>query len=57
MLREEDIHFGSLSWDQWGKAEASYEQYIISKGEAEVHVLELTSVFHHLPSVSPKQLC
>ena len=35
----------------------SYLHYIIRQGEAKVRVLELASVFHHLPSVGPKQLC
>ena len=29
----------------------------MQQGKAELHILELTSVFHHLPSVGPKQLC
>ena len=51
------MHFGSPSdsWDQCGKAEPSYVQYIIRQGEAELRILEHTSVFHHLPSVGPKQ--
>ena len=35
----------------------SYVHYIIWQGEAELHILELTSVFHHLSSVGTKQLC
>ena len=35
----------------------SHEQYIIRQGKAELRILELTSVFHHLPSVDPKQMC
>ena len=27
------------------------------QGEAKLHILKLTQIFHHLPSVSPKQLC
>ena len=30
---------------------------LITQGEAELCILELTSVFHHLSSVGPKQLC
>ena len=41
---------------QQGKAKLQV-QYIIRWGEAKLHILELTPVFHHLPSVSPKQLC
>ena len=50
------MHFGSLSdsWDQFGKAKLSYVQFISKQGEAKLRVLELTSVFHHLPSVGPK---
>ena len=40
-----------------GEAKPSYIQYIIRQGQAELQILELTSVFHHLPSVGPKQLC
>ena len=47
----------SDSWDQCGKAEPSYVQYIIRPGEAELRILELTIVFHHLSTVSPKHLC
>ena len=43
--------------DPCGKENPSYIQYIIRQGEAELCILELTSVFHHLPSVGPKQLC
>ena len=31
--------------------------YNIRRGEAKLHILKLTSVFHHLPRVGPKQLC
>ena len=44
-------------WDQCCKAESNYVQYIVGRGEVELRLLELTSVFHHLPSVGPKQLC
>ena len=47
----------SESWDQCGKAKLSYAQYIIKRGKAELRILELTSVFHHLPSVGFKHLC
>ena len=55
-----NMHFGSPSdsWDPCSKAKPSYVQYIFRQGKAELCILELTSVFHHLPSsVSPKQLC
>ena len=32
-------------------------QYTIRQGKAELRILGLTLVFHHLPSVRPKQLC
>ena len=53
------MHFGSPSdsWDQCGKAKLSYAQFIIWPDEAELRILELTSVFHQLPSVGQKQLC
>ena len=35
----------------------SYLLYIIRQSQAELRILELTSVFHHLTSVGPKQLC
>ena len=31
-------------------AKPSYVKYIIRQGEAKLRILELTSVFHHLPS-------
>ena len=34
-----------------------HAQYIIRQGKAELLILELTSMFHHLLSVGPKQLC
>ena len=36
---------------------AKYNIFIIKQGEAQLHILELTSVFHHLTCVGPKQLC
>ena len=44
-------------WGPTGKAKLSYVHYIISQGEAKLHISNLTSVFHCLPSVGPKQLC
>ena len=57
--RMKNMHFGSPSdsLDPCGKAKPSYVHYIIRQGEAELRILELTSVFHHLPSVAPKHLC
>ena len=31
--------------------------HVLGQGEAELCISKLTSAFHHLPSVSPKQLC
>ena len=54
-LKVKNMHFGSTSdsWDPQGKAKPSY----VRQGEAELGILELTSVFHHLPIANPKQLC
>ena len=59
LLKVKYMHFGSPSdyLDPFNKAKLSYVQYIIMQGEAELRILELTSVFHHLPNVGPKQLC
>ena len=46
-------HLGSM---RQGKADLS-TLHNIRRGKAELRILELTSLFHHLPSVSPKQLC
>jgi len=53
------MHLGSPSdtWDPSGKVKLSYVHYIFSRGEAKLRILEFTSVFHHLPSVGPMQLC
>ena len=53
------MHFGSPSdsWDPCGKGKLSHGQYIIRRGKAKLHILELTSMFHSLPCVGPKQLC
>ena len=59
VLGVKNIHFMSLSgsFDPWGKEKPSHVQYIIKQGEAKLCIVELTSVFHYLPSVDPKQLC
>ena len=53
------MHFGSPSdsWDPCRKATLSHVQCIIRQGEAELRILELTSVFHYLPRVGQRQLC
>ena len=57
--RVKNMHFGSPSdsWDQCRKTKLSYAQHIIKRGEAELRILELPSVFHHFAGVGPKQLC
>ena len=59
VLRVKNMHSGSPSdlQGQWGKAKLSNLHYIIRRGKAKLHVLKLTSVFYHPPSVGPKQLC
>ena len=59
VLRVKNMHIGSPSdsRDPRGKAKLSHVQYIDRQGEAELHISELTSVFHHLLSIGPKQLC
>ena len=59
VLRVKNMHFGSPSdsWDPRGKEKPNNVYYIIRQGEAKLRILELSSVFHHLPSAGPKQLC
>ena len=59
VLRMKNTHFGSTSdtWDPCNKVKLSYVHYIIRQGKVDLRILELTLVFHHLPSVGPKQLC
>ena len=59
VLRVKTLDFGSPSdsWNQCGKDKPSCVQYIIRQSEAKLRIFELTLVFHHLPSVGPKQLC
>ena len=40
-----------------GEVKPSSLHYNIRQGEAKLHILTLTSVFHCLSSVGPKQLC
>ena len=56
VLGVKNMHLGSPSdsWDPCSKAKLSHIQYVIRQGEDELRILELTSVFHHLPIVSPK---
>ena len=58
-LRVKNMHFGSPldTSDPYSLVKLSHVHYIIRQGKAELCILELTSVFHHLPIVSPKQLC
>ena len=59
VLRVKNMHFGSPSdsRDPCSKAKMSYVKYIIRQGKAKLHILELSSLFHHLHSVGAKQLC
>ena len=59
MLRVKNMYIWSPSdfWNRCGKATLSYLQNIIRLGEAKLCILELISVFYHLPSVGSKQLC
>ena len=52
------MHFGSPSdsWDPCSKEKPSQVQYSSRQGEAKLRILELTSVFHHLPTVGLKQV-
>ena len=53
-FKSEKYAFSPLDfWDPCSKPEPSYVLYIIKQGKAELRILELTLVFHHLPSVSP----
>ena len=40
----------------WGKEKLSHMHYVIWQGKAKVRILKLSSVFHHLPNIGPKQL-
>ena len=59
VFRVKNIH----SWSPpdplgpWDEEKASYIHYNIRREEAKLRILKLASVFHHLRSVSPKQLC
>ena len=59
VLRAKNMHFWSPSdpWGPWNEEKLSKIHYDIRGGEAKLRMLKLASVFHHLPSVSPKQLC
>ena len=59
VLRVKNVH----SWsppDPLGprdKEKTSYIHFDIRREEANLRILKLASVFHHLPSFGPKQLC
>ena len=59
VLRVKNMHSWSPPdlWGSWHEEEPSYIHYDIRREEAKQRLLKLASVFHHLPSVSPKQLC
>ena len=45
------------TWGPWSKVKPRLMHYDIGRGEAELPIFKLISVFHHLPSVSAKQFC
>ena len=59
VLRVKDMHSWSPPdlWGPWDEEKLSYIHYDIRREEAKLCILKITSVFHHLPSVGPKQLC
>ena len=59
VLRVKDMHSWSPPdlWGPWDEEKLSYIHYDIRREEAKLRILEIASVFHHLPSVGPKQLC
>ena len=60
VFRVKNMHPGSPSvpWCSLGKAMLSYIITLLGKVKPScVLILNITSVLHHLPSVSPKQLC
>ena len=44
-------------WGPWDEEKLSYIHYNIRREEAKQCIIKVASVFHHLPSVGPKQLC
>ena len=46
------VDFGSIR-----EGEAELHTFSSKHSEANIRMLKLTSVFHHLPRVGPKQLC
>ena len=59
VLRVKDMHSWSPPdlWGPWDEEKLSYIHYDIRREEAKLRILKIASVFHHLPSVGPKQLC
>ena len=59
VLRVKDMHSWSPPdlWGPWDEEKLSYIHYDIRREEAKLSILKIASVFHHLPSVGPKQLC
>ena len=59
VVRVKNIHSWSPT-DPLGprdKEKVRYIHFDIRREEAKLRILKLASVFHHLPSVGPKQLC
>ena len=59
VLRVKNMHSWAPPdpWGPWDEEKLSYIHYNIRREEAKQRILKLASVFHHLPSVGPKQLC
>ena len=59
VLRVKNMHSWAPPdpWGPWNEEKLSYIHYGIKREEAKQCILKLASVFHHLPSVGPKQLC
>ena len=59
VLRVKNMHSRAPPdpWGPWDEEKPSYIHYDIRREEVKQSILKLASVFHHLPSVGPKQLC
>ena len=44
-------------WNPRDEEKPNYIHYDIRREEAKQCIIKVASVFHHLPSVGPKQLC
>ena len=59
VLRVKNMHSRAPPdpWGPWDEEKPSYIHYDIRREGVKQSILKLASVFHHLPSVGPKQLC